>query len=243
MTVITARGKAAKESATRQNMNIDFKKVFIKLKDGESVRVRVLSDVDYVEYYAHGSYAKGIYTQPCIEPIGEQCALCEAAKYNGEVDDQGNPVWKQVGRRKRYVFAFADIDTGELRVFDASKGQAQGLIAQIDEYAENLDEIAFTFKRVGVKKDTTYTLNPILKLKAADQEKFKKFEGVQVEDAFFETVLQSRTREKQIEELQKAGFPVGLVFGGDVPATPPTTQEDHSEPITKDDEVDPETVF
>jgi hypothetical protein len=242
MSVVTARGKAAKENATKQNHNIDFKKVFIRLKDGESVRVRVLSDIDYVEYYAHGSYAKGIYTQPCIEPKGEQCALCEAAKYEGEVDDQGNPVWKQLGRRKRYVFAFADIDSGEIRVFDASKGQAQGLIAQIDEYAENLEEVAFTFKRVGAKKETSYTLNPILKLKKDDQEKFHKFDKVGVEDDFFDAVLQARTRDKQIEELTKAGFPVAEVFG----ITPAPKNEEapnkEPEPITEE-ELDPEKVF
>lgn len=243
MSIITARGKAAKESATKQRQNIDFKKVFIRLKDGESVRVRLLSDVDYIEYKAHGSFNKDIYTQPCITPTGEACALCEAAQYTGEVDDQGTPVWKQLNGKKRYVFAFADIDEGSVRVFDGSKNQAQKLIAQIDEYAEDLTNVAFTFKRVGSGKDTSYTLNPILRLKKDDQEKFDAFEGQKVEDAFFITVLQARSRDKQIEELDKAGFPVGKVFGVTQTPTAPTAPKDESAPWEDSDDVKPEDTF
>ena len=214
MSIITAKGKTAKESAQKDNSGIDFKKVFIRLKDGESVRVRVMTAEDYIEYFAHSAYSKGIYTQPCIEPAGMDCALCIASKCeDGEVDEKGNPVWKAVGRRRRYLFGFADIDTGEFRFFDATKNQAQKIIDQIEEYAENIGEIAFTFKRVGVKKDTAYTLNPILKLKKEDQDKFNVFAGQEIPIDLYETVLQPRTFEKQLAELQKAGFPVLDVFG------------------------------
>ncbi|MTV50779.1 hypothetical protein GJ688_17750 [Heliobacillus mobilis] len=205
MGVITAKGKDAKESANKKNSQIDFKKVYIRLKDGESVRVRILTPEDYVEYRAHGSFQQGIYTQPCIQPAGQKCAHCEASQ-------SGLEEYEGLRARKRYLFAMADLDEGMIRVFDGSRGQAQGLIDTIENYADHLKDLAFIFKRTGSKTDTTYTLNPIIKLKADDREKFEQFSETTVEDAFYETVLQPRTRQQQIEELQKAGFPVETHF-------------------------------
>jgi hypothetical protein len=205
MSVITAKGKEAKESANKQGSNIDWKKVYIRLKDGESVRVRLLGAEDYVEYFAHGSYNLGIYTQACVKPTGESCAICEAAEAG---DD-----WKPLRNKKRYLFAFADLDEQMIRFFDASKGQARGLIDTIDQYADDLGELAFILKRTGNKTETNYSLSPIIKLKKDDKDKFDKFADQEAELSLFEAVLAPRTREQQIEELQKAGFPVGQYFG------------------------------
>ncbi len=216
MGIITAKGKSAKESVNKTSTNIDFKKVFIKLKDGDSIKVRLMSAEDYVEYLAHGSYNKGIYTQPCIEPAGKKCAMCQAAKYEGgEKDAFDNAEWAHIKAKKRYLFAFADIESGEFRVFDASKNQAKGLIGTIDEYAEDVADVMFTLKRVGTSKDTTYSLNPVLKMKGDDKSKFEAFEGKEVEMNFYETCLQPRTREKQLEELNSAGLPMSEVFGNE----------------------------
>lgn len=216
MGVVTARGKAAKESANKASSSIDWKKIFIRLKDGDSVRVRILGPEDYVEYKAHGNFNAGIFTQPCIEPDGCKCAMCEASK--AELEE-----FKGLYAKKRYLFAMADIDEGMIRFFDASKGQAKPLIDAIDQYEDSLTEVAFIFKRTGQKTETTYTLQPILKLKAADKEKFEKFEGESADDDLFDTVLQPKSREQQIEELAKAGFPVQEYFpdefkAGDKPA-------------------------
>ncbi|MTV50026.1 hypothetical protein GJ688_13700 [Heliobacillus mobilis] len=209
MGVITAKGKDAKESVNKKNSNIDFKKVYIRLKDGESVRVRLLTPEDYVEYRAHGSFQHEIYTQPCIQPAGQKCAHCEAAS-------AGIEEYQGLRAKKRYLFAFADIDEGIVRVFDGSRGQTQGLINTIEQYAEDLHELAFVFKRTGTKTDTTYSLNPIIKLKPDDREKFSRFDGTTVEEDFYETVLQPRSRQQQIEELQKAGFLVERTFAGEL---------------------------
>lgn len=230
MSVITAKGKAAKESAQKKAQNIDFKKVYIRLKDGDSVRVRLLSAEDYVEYKAHGEFSLGIFTQPCIEPTGKKCALCEAA-------NSGLEQFEKLYTRKRYLFAMADIDDGSIRVFDATKGQAANLIDTIESYSEDLGEVAFTFKRTGNKTETVYALNPILKLKPADKEKFAKFDGQEVDMQLFETVLSPRTREQQIEELAKAGFPVSQLAGGQAPFS-----NDNVTPIQNTD-VDPDNVF
>ncbi|MBC9786691.1 hypothetical protein H1S01_19810 [Heliobacterium chlorum] len=226
MGIITAKGKAAKESANKKNSQIDFKKVYIRLKDGDSVRVRLLTPEDYVEYRAHGLYSQGIFTQPCIHPAGQKCAHCEAG-HSGVEEYQG------LRARKRYLFAMADIDDGSIRVFDASKGQAQGVIETIEQYTEDLRDLAFVFKRTGTKVDTNFTLNPIIKMKPEDREKFNKFDGATVEDSFYETVLQPRSRQQQIEELQKAGFPVEKFFAKELP-------DADVKPI---DDNEPENVF
>jgi hypothetical protein len=217
MGVITARGKAAKESANKATSNIDWKNIFIRLKDGESVRVRILGPEDYAEYKAHGNYNSGIFTQPCIEPDGKDCAMCDAAKI--AKDNESNKElesFKGLYRKNRYLFAMADIDQGMLRFFDASKGQAKPLIDAIDQYEDSLSEVAFVFKRMGQKTETTYILSPILKLKAPDKEKFAKFDGEMVDEGMFDMVLQPRSREQQIEELAKAGFPVRDYFPDEI---------------------------
>ncbi|MCW2279280.1 hypothetical protein [Heliophilum fasciatum] len=208
MSIITAKGKDAKASLNKKVEKIDFKKLYIRLKDGESCRVRLLSAEDYCEYLAHASYANGIYTQPCIKPIGEKCALCEASDLKAKGFDG-------LYAKKRYLFAFADIDMGEIRLFDATKGQAQQLIAGIEQYSEDLETVAFVFKRTGNKVETNYSLSPILRLKAEDKEKFGKFDGVTVEPEFFESGLQPRTRIQQIALLMQAGFPVAQTYAAD----------------------------
>lgn len=218
MSVITARGQAAKESANKKRTEIDFKKVFIRLKDGDSVRVRLLSAEDYVEYMAHGDFNLGIYTQPCTKPAGLPCAHCTAA-------NSGVEAFEKTYAKKRYLFAFADLDEGMVRVFDATKGQATGLIETIEQYREDVADVAFILKRTGTKTETSYTLNPILKLKPADKEKFDKYEGEIVADEYFETMLQARTFDQQVEELQKAGFPVAAHFNVATAAITPTVND------------------
>lgn len=196
MSLITAKG-----SEVTFNSKVDLKKVYIRLKENESVRVRVLGVTDYVEYKAHSDFSNRVYTQPCVEPLGNSCPLCVASKSGVEGFDGLYP-------KKRYLFAFADIDSGQLRVWDCSKGQAKDLLGQIKEYADDIADIAFNFKRTGNKTETSYKLNPILKMKGDDQEKFNKFDNVKVEMSFFESVLIPRTEKMMLDILNDAGFPM-----------------------------------
>lgn len=190
---ITATGQQAKDAATATK--VDASKVYLRLKDGESHRVRVLSDFDYVEYNAAGDFALGIYTQP----ITDDSPLLVAHAKGGEK-------FEKLYKKKRYVFAFASLQTGELVAWDASKGQAKALISAIEEYEDVLDEIAFTLKRSGSSTDTTYTLNPIIKMKPADKEAFGKFDGQKVEMFFYESIIQPKSPEFLAKLLQDAGF-------------------------------------
>lgn len=222
MSIFMGRGQEAKKAIenTGGNESVDF----IRLKAGESKKVRILSADDYVAYKAHGHFQNGIYTQPCIKVAGERCLLCEAAQYDGELvgkridtvkNLKGESVseWSTMYAKKRVLFAFVDLEEGNVAVFDATKNQADGLISTVDEYADDLDDMAFTFKRTGEKLETTYSLNPIMPKKMKDiQETFDKFDDEEIADKVFEDALQARSTEEQAKELQKAGFPMKEVF-------------------------------
>lgn len=202
--LFTAVGTQAKESANKKG--VDLKTAYIRLKENESVRVRVLGVTDYVEFMSHGDFNLGIYNQPCIAPLGQECAMCIAANSGVEGFDK-------LYAKKRYIFALYDIDMKAIRYWDASKTQAAKLISQIEDYAESITDIAFNFKRTGTGTDTSYSLNPILKLDAAGKEGFESGDEVKVEMSHYESVLIPRTFEQQVEALGKAGFPVAEFFG------------------------------
>lgn len=207
MSLITATGQQAFDSATKKN--VDLKKVYIRLKDGESVRVRLLgvSDTSVGEFKAHGDFNKGIYTAPCIEPMGVECPYCVAS-------NSGVEGWDTFYARKRYLILFLDIDAQAVRVWDASKQQGEAMLKLMEEYSESIDDMAFTFKRTGAgASDTSYNLIPILKLNAEGKELFEKAGEIEIPVNFFDTVLIPRTREQMIENLKKADFPVEDFFG------------------------------
>jgi len=202
--LFTATGEEAKKSASTKG--VDLKTAYIRLKENESVRVRLLGVTDYVEYMAQGDFNLGIYTQPMIDNvIGHASPLTVASKSGVEGFDKLYP-------KKRYIFAFYDIDMKAVRYWDCSKSQATKMISDIEEYAENIGEIAFNFKRTGQKTETVYSLNPILKLDATGKEGFATGDEITVEMANFESVLIPRSVEQQIESLKQAGFPVDEFF-------------------------------
>lgn len=253
MSFITNKGKEAKESINKSG-GLDLKETFIKLKDGEGIRVRVMTDEDYVEYLSHGSFGKGIFTQPCIGVAGQDCAMCEASKYEGgEKDTWGNPEWNHLYAKKRCLFGFVNIDTGKKVVFDATKNQAKDVIGSIEEYADSIGDVAFTFKRTGTKNNTKYKLSPILKLKKAEQEAFDKADEINFDIEFFEMCLMARSREQQLVELKDAGFPMEEVFSdedikamNDYIAEQKKKKEEgngEGEPIAEGEEVDETDAF
>lgn len=230
MSLFTAKGKDAKKSANQKK--VDLKKVYIRLKDGESVRVRLLGTTDYVEYKAQGDFNLGIFTTPDIEPMTGKPSPYTVAS------NSGIEKFSSLYPKKRYLFAFADIDTGEIRVWDASKTQGSSMMDLIEEYAESVDEVAFTLKRTGTKVETSYNLIPIMKLKADDKEKFHKFDGAEVPEDLFESVLIPRTEAQMIEALAQAGFPTDDFFGTEASAnegTDDSTNEGTDENIGTDE--------
>lgn len=211
MGLIAAKGHEAVESASKQA--VDLKEAMIRLKDGESVKVRLLGSEDFVEYQALQEYSLGVYTQPSREPLGEKDYFVEAGKLAnaGAVDEK----FKGLYPKKRYLIAMADIATGKLRAWDASKSQFNNFVAQLEDYKELIDdgeEAVFTFKRSGNKTDTTYTLQYVPKPKAAEIAGFHAFDGQTADIPFFESLLQPRTAKLQVSILKEKGFPVEEYF-------------------------------
>ena len=230
MSLITAKGQEAKDSATAKK--VDFDKVYIRLKDGDSVRVRLLgiTDTTVAEFKAHGDFKKGIYTTPCIEPMGVECPYCVAS-------NSGVEGWDKFYARKRYLLTFYDIDAGEVRVWDATKQQGESMLNLMEEYSDSKDDMAFNFKRTGSgASDTTYHLLPILKLDDKGKELFNAGADVEVPEGFFDTVLVPRPRKQMIENLKKAGFPVEDFFSDAVETV--GTEDDGEEPEPIGSEAD-----
>lgn len=201
--IFTARGQEVKDSVNKKK--VDLKNAYYRMKSGDSVKVRVLTACDYVEYLSHASFTHKVYTQPCVSVLGQECALCTASKSGVEGFEVLYP-------KKRYLFAFADMESGEIRVLDVSKNQAKKLIADIEEYSEDLDTLAFNLKKTGEGTNTGYSLNPIIKMKGNDEENFEKCAGLEVTDEYFSTVLTPRTLELQVKTLKEADFPTDEYF-------------------------------
>ena len=203
MSIFTARGQEVKESINKKK--VDLKNAYYRMKSGEAVKVRVLSANDYVEYLAHSSFTHKVYTQPCVSVLGNECALCTASKSGIADFDALTP-------RKRYVFVFADLVSGELKALDVSKNQAKALISAIEEYAEELGELAFTLKKVGDGTSTGYSLSPIIKMKGDEPAQFEKCGELEVTDEYLNTVLTPRSIELQVGVLKENGFPTDEYF-------------------------------
>lgn len=205
MSMFTARGQEVKESINKKK--VDLKNAYYRMKSGESAKVRVLSPDDYVEYLAHSSFTHKVYTQPCVSVLGQECALCTASK-SGIAD------YDALAPRKRYVFVFADLTTGELKALDVSKNQAKALISAIEEYADEIldGELAFTLKKVGDGTSTGYSLSPIIKMKGDEPAQFEKCGELEVTDEYLNTVLTPRSIELQVGVLKENGFPTDEYF-------------------------------
>ena len=209
MGLVTKRGLEVKEAVNKDS--IDLKKVFIRLKDGQSIKVRLLGVQDYVQYKAHANgFNFGIYSQPCLAPTGVECPLCKAYEHDKEA-------YKDLRPSNKYLVAMADLEEGMIRVWDCSKNQLKNLIAQISEYEEDIaagEEMMFTFKRTGTKTSTTYTLSPIInkKQRADLEDNYHKFDDMVVEDSFFEGCLVPRSESIIMNALKQAGLPVETIF-------------------------------
>jgi len=244
MGVITGKGKEIKKHIKPKDdgEKLDFKKIRINKdlkKEGDLVRVRVLSDEDYTTYEAHGSYTNGIYTTPCTNPLdsngnqlveGGRCLYCEAVEHGFEPNE--------LKSKTRFLFAFYDIDMEMVRIHEVSYNQGVSLIGDIDTYAEDLDDYAFELKRKGTGTKTTYTLQPILKLKGDDKDRFDKAAGQKVDEDLFERVLYVKNLNQQAIDLENAGFDVEKELGVKI--------EDDAKPEEEKDngkDIDPEKVF
>ena len=219
-----------------QNKNdqekIDFKKLYINLKDGESVNIRFLGSEDVKMYKSHGKYDLKLYNQTCTMKSHNQCAYCEAYKYAKENNIDG---WKDIYGKNRYLFAMFDLDQKETRIFSASKGQAKSLFSTICEYKDDLN-LSFKFSRSGEKVETTYTLSPVIRIKNEEHKKaLEDSNNMEVPSELFENALIVRSYLGQIKHLKELGFPNPEIFETEEVNEKTITEEKGSVNISDDD--------
>ena len=201
MSLLMGKGSDIKDAINKSK--VDLKEAFIRLKnENESVPVRLLSTEDYVGYKAHSDFKKGLYNTPCLSVLGQECPYCVA-------HDKGGEDWSGFYAKDRFMFAFAELNSGKIKVLEVSKNQAKKLIAQIDEYAEEIEagEVAFNLTRSGTGTSTVYVLNMMTpkKMKAI-QEAYDKFDDVTVDVEFFEDRLSAKSPTYMLNLLEDAGF-------------------------------------
>jgi len=213
MSLVTTTGSEAKDAI--QKGSIDLKEAYIKLKsEGESVPVRIIGTMDYVGYKAHGDFNKGIFDTPCLAPTGVECPFCVAKEHGGEAFDG-------FYAKDRFVFAFGELNSKQVKLIDVSKKQAKGLITQIEEYVEEIEEgsIAFNLTRTGNGSSTAYSLNVITpkKMKAV-QEAYDSLDEEVVTVDFMADRLRPKTPDYMVHLLDEAGFPVDAHFDAELVA-------------------------
>lgn len=222
MSLFTAKGSDVKEQINKEK--VDLKEAFFRLKaENESVPVRVLGTEDYVAYKAHSDFKKGLYNTPCLAVTGQSCPYCTASKQGGED-------WKNFYAKDRFMFAFADLNSGQVKILEVSKNQAKKLIQQIDEYSEEIKagEVAFNLTRTGSGTATGYSLNMITPKKMKDlQSKFDAFNDTIVDEEFFEARLVAKDIPYMLNLLEDAGLPIEKYFEAELVAEARAEKQKH----------------
>lgn len=151
------------------------------------------------------------------------------------------------GKRK-YLLAFANLETGEDIIVDLTPKQKEGVIAVITKYAKKLDKLAFELSKTGESTGTVVTLSPLLDfdedLTEKERENFAKAGEKPFDFAEFDNTLYIADEEEQIKNLVIAGFDIarlGLSIGAGASnasnsaASAPTDAGGTSADITDDD--------
>lgn len=224
MSYISAKGKAAAESATAENTKKDYSESLVKLKSGDTKFVKLPDAESFVEYLA-ASIFKVFYTTP-VEPgnnLYEKAAKALFAKG----DEASTEAARAINPKPRYLFGFIDLDSGKPVVVDFTKNQAKVLIAAIEKYAKKVDKVAFELSKTGKSTETVVSLTPVLDMDEDLTETQRKHfdeavkSGAKVEDEIYENVLYVKKPEEQAEDLhafaQKFGVDLaelGVDVGG-----------------------------
>lgn len=221
MSLINKKGNQVIESLEEpEQEQVDFKELYIRLKDKESIVVRLLSSEDFVSYKAHASgFGLGIYPTVCLAPLGKECPLCKANKYayDNKIENEA----KGTKVTERYLVAMVDLEKDKIRLWDCSKGQVKGFIEDLEDYKEMVDdgeEIYFKFSRSGNGKETKYSLKPILvpkqqkEVKAKYSSVYAKYDGMEVKEEDFEKGLFVKSANKIVEDLKAKGLQSACIF-------------------------------
>ena len=248
MSIFTKKGRDVQQ----QQEQIDRKKVLKFLKSGESLKVAILSAEDFGEYLQHGGYTLsnkyGVYNMPCLKHTGKEDLYdkavplmyqdAEEAEKNGDKKkaEEIRLLAGELRAKKRMLFGFVDLETGEQIVVDVTKGQGENLVDTILEYEDSITEYPFLLEKKGTKANTTVTLSPIVnmkKLTKTEQATFEAVKGESFDHELFEKIFFIKPKEQQIQDLIKIGFDVSRI--GIDPNSVPQPQEQQEKVEEKPD--------
>ncbi len=254
MSHFTKRGAAAVNSATAEKDS--GSSAHVPFPSGTTLKVRVLSAEDSVEYYAHGIFgkvntfvpktpaernAKGYVTaNPSVWDQAADLLYADAKAAKDAGDEKGaEDIRKQayfLKSKPRYLIGFGNLETGEFGFVDLTPKQSKGVFAAIAKYAKKLDKLAFELSKTGSSTDTAVTLTPILDmdedLTEAERANFAKLDGKSFDFAAFDGFLFEADEAEQTKNLVIAGFDIGRL-GLSIGAANTPNDED-APPVTGD---------
>lgn len=255
--MFTKRGAEAVTSATTEK---DTKtSAIVSFGSGTTLKVRVKSKEDSVEYYGYGLFGK-VNTFVPKEPAERNAKgyitanptpwdraaqlLYDDAKAE---KDAGNEAAAEKIRaqayllkgKPKYLVGFGSLETGEDIVVDLTPKQAASVFATIEKYAKKLGTMAFELSKTGSSTNTVVTLSPIIDmdedLTEEERKNFAKAGETPFDFAVFESCLYVADEAEQVKNLVIAGFDIGrlgLSIGAASSAsTPPTAADDDAKPI------------
>lgn len=241
MSYVSKRGKAAAVSAMSDNTkNQDVLKPF---NSGSTYKVRLLSDSDYVEYYAASAY-KIFDTTPVLpDNLYRKAAdllYKDADKYEKAGDDKKAEAARnqayQLKPKPRYLFGFINLDDGQPMIIDMTKNQAKAVISSIDKFAKRIDKLAFEISKTGSGTSTVVSLTPVLDMEEdltdKQRENFEKPAVDAIPDELFESVLKTKNLEEQAEDLKAFGFDVSRLG---ISLTKDSSDDEQHQDIDEDD--------
>ena len=209
---------------------------FAKFKSGTTLKVRVKSAEDIMQYFGYSVYKRvntfvaknpsernerGYVTgnpTPWDKAAEYYYAKAKAAEEAGASEDEvkkiRNEGYKFSGK-ERYAIGFHELESGEDIVIDFTRDQAKAVHATITKYAKKLDKIAFELTKTGASTDTKVALMPIIDMDEDLTEKeranFDKSIGQPFNDKLFDGLLFEADEKQQTENLVAAGFDITLI--------------------------------
>lgn len=249
MSIFTKVGKEVKQAEEQ----IDRKKVLRFLSSGDSIKVRVPNAETYGEYLSHGGYTLStkykVYNMPCLKHAGQPDIYddvvphlyndAEEAEKAGDMEkaEQIKTIANELRAKKRMLFGFIDLATGDQIVVDVTKNQGDSIVDDILEYEENLEDTAFVLSKKGTGPSTSVSLSPILNpkkgLNSTEQSNFEGSAGEVFDTELFEKIFFVKPREMQIEDMKKIGFDlsrIGIEDAGQAASAPKAEEKKQSAP-------------
>jgi hypothetical protein len=252
--MFTKRGAEAVESAQAEK---DTKSsVIAPFSSGTTLKVRVKSKLDSVEYYAYSVFgkvntfvpkepaernAKGYITaNPTVWDKAADLIYADAKAAKDSGDEAGaekirNVAYQLKGKAK-YLVGLGNLADGTDIVVDLTPKQAAGIFATIAKYEKKLATMAFELSKSGSSTNTVVTLSPIIDmdedLTPEERANFAKCGENPFDFELFEDCLYVADEVEQTRNLVIAGFDIGrlgLTIGSTTSTSAPTTD---APPIT-----------